>query len=500
MIEQLKKQLDKDRISLKSVTAMFVFGAIVLVFVLFGFQGKHNAVGVGSAAIVNNTLISVADFRNESQRIEQMYGQLFAGQNAGDAQRQFVRAQALDSLITTELISQGASQQGIVVSDAEVIQFIQNEMQVFKKDGRFQKDMYRQILEANRMSPADFESKVRKDIQNQRTRRMFEAAGIPLNIEVQKLKALKETKLNIAFAKIDEDQILAKMQIADSEVQKTLSNPEFVKKAEADFKMNKSSYAQTEQVRASHILIKAQEGDRSAEQKALLKMKEIQGMLAKEDFAKLAARFSEDTGSKINKGDLGFFERGKMVPEFDKVAFELKPGTVSQPVRTPFGYHLIKVTDKKPAIEADFEKAKTTIAKKMIAMEKLDAEVKKLEEALKNKNTAEVDASLKNLGVSWDETGFTGLDTEYIPKLGSRLATQAAFGLTEASPLLNHLSREGNMKFVLKLKGQKTEPSTDASTTLAQNSKERSYELFGAWIEQVRKSSKIEKNQGIVHE
>jgi len=500
MIEQLKKQLDKEKISFKSITAMFVFGAIVLVFVLFGFQGKHNAIGVGSAARVNNTLISVADFRSESQRMEQMYSQFFAGQNMEDAQRQFVQAQALNSLIRTELVSQGAEEQGVVVSDSEVQNFILSEMQVFKKDGRFQRELYRQILEANRMSPAEFESKVRKDIQRQRAQRVFEAAAVALDIETQKLKALKETKVNVAFVKIEEDQVLQKIPVADAEIQKLLSEPEFLKKAEADFNLNKSNYSQAEKVRASHILIKAAQGNPEAEKKAFARIKEIQGKLAKEDFAKLAAQYSEDTGSKVNKGDLGFFERGRMVPEFEKVAFEMKLGSVSEPVKTNFGYHLIKVTDKKAGYEANFEKAKALIARKMIASEKLQSTLQKLESVLKEKNTNEIDVLIKSLGVVWEETGFMGLDVELAPKLGSRMATQAAFGLSENSPMLDHFVFDGSTKFILKLKNQKTESSKDSGIAIAQVSRERANELFDSWVEQFRKKSKIEKNQGLVRE
>lgn len=92
-----------------------------------------------------------------------------------------------------------------------------------------------------------------------------------------------------------------------------------------------------EEVKASHILV---DNKKTAD--------EVKAKLDKgEDFAKVAEKYSKDPGSKTKGGDLGFFGKGQMVPEFDKVAFSLKPGQVSDPVKSQFGYHIIKVVDKK---------------------------------------------------------------------------------------------------------------------------------------------------------
>ncbi|WP_026677150.1 peptidylprolyl isomerase [Fictibacillus gelatini] len=92
-----------------------------------------------------------------------------------------------------------------------------------------------------------------------------------------------------------------------------------------------------DEVKASHILVKDK---KTAE--------EVKAKLDKgEDFAKLAKKYSQDTSNKDKGGDLGYFHKGQMVPEFDKVAFSLKKGEISDPVKTQFGYHIIKVTDKK---------------------------------------------------------------------------------------------------------------------------------------------------------
>ncbi|MGI6130579.1 MAG: peptidylprolyl isomerase [Bacillota bacterium] len=119
----------------------------------------------------------------------------------------------------------------------------------------------------------------------------------------------------------------------------------------AFFEENKSDYDQPEMVRASHILVEDEE-----------KAKEIQSKLAEgADFAELARNESTDPMSAAEGGDLGFFARGRMVAEFEKAAFAMSPGQTSAPVKSEYGYHIIRVTDRKDAHEATFDEVKEDI-------------------------------------------------------------------------------------------------------------------------------------------
>lgn len=162
------------------------------------------------------------------------------------------------------------------------------------------------------------------------------------------------------------------------------------KAATADIKVTdkelKEAYdAKKPEVKASHILV---QDEKTA--------KEVKAKLDKgEDFAKLAKEYSQDPGSAENGGDLGFFGPGKMVPEFEEAAYKLKKGEVSEPVKSSFGYHIIKVTDKKEL--ESFEKMKPELEKE-IKRSKLDPETlqKAVDEEMKAAKVEVKDQDLKD--------------------------------------------------------------------------------------------------------
>ncbi|WP_313799938.1 peptidylprolyl isomerase [Cytobacillus sp.] len=159
------------------------------------------------------------------------------------------------------------------------------------------------------------------------------------------------------------EEILANSGVKMSTVEKNIENYLVTKKLleprieitdeemKGYFEENKDSYAQAEQIQASHILVE----DEATAKEVRKKLEEG------EDFAELAAEYSTDTSNNEAGGDLGYFTRGEMVPEFEEAAFSLEIGKISDPVKTEHGYHIIKVSDKKEAKEAAFEDVKEDI-------------------------------------------------------------------------------------------------------------------------------------------
>lgn len=165
-------------------------------------------------------------------------------------------------------------------------------------------------------------------------------------------------------------------------------------KVKAYYDSNPQFFKQPEKVKASHILIKVKpEASESEKAEAMKKIEEAQKKLKKgDDFAEVAKTSSE--GPSASKGgDLGYFGRGQMVKPFEDTAFSLEPGKVSDVLKTQFGYHLIKVIDKKPETTIPFEAVKPRI-EQYLKQEEVQKEIKKYVDNLRKE--AKVEIFLKN--------------------------------------------------------------------------------------------------------
>ena len=166
----------------------------------------------------------------------------------------------------------------------------------------------------------------------------------------------------------------------DTQIRSQITDSE----ARAFYDAQLKSFKGGEEVRASHILVKSED-----EAKAIFEQIAHDG-----DFAELAAKHSTDPGSKANGGDLGYFGRGRMVPEFEKAAFATPVGEVALPIKSQFGWHIIKVTDKRNRKPPTFEALKERIVTRLMR-----DKAKQLADALRKKATVEyLDPTVKNNG------------------------------------------------------------------------------------------------------
>jgi len=148
------------------------------------------------------------------------------------------------------------------------------------------------------------------------------------------------------------------------------AKPDFQKAAMEEYQASKQNYVLPERVRASHILIKVTESRDEEAAKALAQDIRERALKGTTSFAELAVEFSEDSSVTTNSGDLGYFARGQMVKPFADAAFSLQIGEISEPVRTQFGYHVVKVVDHQQESIASFDEVKEQIvAKKKTAFE-----------------------------------------------------------------------------------------------------------------------------------
>ncbi|GAB4257754.1 MULTISPECIES: peptidylprolyl isomerase [Deferrisoma] len=229
--------------------------------------------------------------------------------------------------------------------------------------------------EAKKNPPADLEAQVAKELEAIKGRFPDEATY---------QKALEgENLTEDALKDLIAQQVLVRHYV-ETEIQPGVKvSDEEVKKFYED---NKDKFSTPEQVRASHILIRADASQPEAERNAAREKAEAlqKRAAAGEDFATLAKENSEDPGSAPNGGDLGFFTRERMVKPFADAAFALETGKISDVVETRFGYHVIKVTDRKEATQHGFDEVKDNIAEYLKAKALDEAVQAKLAELRKS--------------------------------------------------------------------------------------------------------------------
>lgn len=500
MSENMATKL-RQRISGRSfVSKVIGYTLLAIIGIVFVFFGAVNqmGLGVGSVGRVNDTLISAADLDSQERQIQEYYSKLFGGSMDLGPQRNMLRQQAMESLIRAELSSQGARAAGLQATDDEIRAVIVREIPAFQENGIFMKSRYMAYLESVRMSPGDFESKLRKDIETLRARQIIEAAALPMTLEVAKLRELQGTKMNIQFAQVVPEAIARTGKgVSPEDARRALTSPEFVKKAEDYFQAYKSDWSEPEMVKAQHILVAFAPGSVESEQNAQQRVKLIQDRAKKEDFGRLAAEFSDDPGSKSKNGQLEPFGRGKMVKEFETAAFSQKIGEIGPPVKSQFGYHLIRVNSRTEEKTASFEAVKEDVARRILARDRVDEQMKELEKALQEGRLEQVQQGLSMLGASWQETGFFDLTGE-IPKLPQGTVAKSVSELAPGKELLSRFVQDaGGSRYVLRLKEVKKEEPSSRGNMVELMQRQRAESLYGSWLEDFRADSRVEVNSQI---
>jgi peptidyl-prolyl cis-trans isomerase C len=204
----------------------------------------------------------------------------------------------------------------------------------------------------------------------------FEQALSAQGMTVDQLQ--KQTHMGLQVSKVIDAEITSKIAVQDADV-------------ETFYKENTERFKQGETVHASHILIGIPQGaDAAQKQQARAKAQQVLKKLkGGADFATLARENSQDTGSAAKGGDLGFFPQGQMEPAFEKAAFALAPGKISDVVETPFGFHIIKVTERRPPHTAALEEVAPQI-KQFLTGQQRQAKITAFVDQAKAKRKIEV--------------------------------------------------------------------------------------------------------------
>jgi peptidyl-prolyl cis-trans isomerase D len=379
MITMMRRSRKALQVGLLIVVASFVASLF-----LFG-SGRFGAENVrDSVATVNGEPIPMERYQRRYQAYVEAYSQIYRDRFSPElAEKLGLPQQVVNDLVQEAVVVQRARAEGLEVTDEELNAQIQA-IPAFLEGGRFALKRYEELLRQRGMSAAKFENDVRRELTRVKVENLVRSAAKVSDAEVEKAFAVQHEGVRAAWVLIELAPLTAAATATDAEAEtylkqhgaefrlpdrrrvqyvllspKDFTRPVSDADAEKYYQEHASEFEMPREVRVSHLLVRVPEtGGSAAEDKAKAKVADaIRRVKAGEPFAKVVKEVSEDPGSAQNGGDLGFVRKGEMVPAFEKAVFALQKGEISpEPVRTPFGFHAIKVEDvraggKKPLKE-----------------------------------------------------------------------------------------------------------------------------------------------------
>ena len=454
MITVMRRYRRLLQIGLLVVIVAFV-GTSIFVGTMNGGTDRADAV-----ARVNGESIPLERYQRRYQAYLDAYSRVYRDRFSPELAEQLgLPQQAVNDLVQEALVVQRARAEGLEVTDEELNAQIQA-VPSFQDNGRFSLRLYQDFLRRRGVSAGAFEADVRRELTRMKVETTVKGGIKVSDAELEQAFVVRREEARAAWALIDTAALATAASATDDEVQAYLKDhpdefkqPErrriqYVTLAPKDYRptvtdaevekyytANAKEFETPRQVRGAHVLVSvAQTGGSEAEDKAREKAADvIRRVKAGQDFAKIAATVSEDPGSKDKGGELGWVAKGEMVPAFEDALFKLKKGELTaEPVRTPFGYHVIKALDVREESRKPLREV-TPVIRDRLAGEAADTAARARAEELRPQLQAAADfmAEARRLTLTPVET--TVSKTERPLMLGGPDALEeAAFALSEA--------------------------------------------------------------------
>lgn len=359
----------------RSWGAKIIIGVMVAAMALFGVESLFSIFGddPNEVASVNGEPIMRQQVELEVQRA------LRSGQVPPEQERA-LRNDVLDQLITQQLLTQYAEDGGVFVSDAQLDQMIVGLPEFHDQDGRFSAEIFRNRLAGAGYTPVAFREELRADIKRQHLQQGLAFSDFSLENEQERLAELQRQQRSFRYVLLDTDDANVEADVTDAQMQ-------------AYFDANQARFERPEQVRVEYVLVDRQAmaenvevdeqslrdawreqnrnadrrvshimvtfGEERSRQEAQARANEALDALSRGDsFAETAVRYSDDTASAEESGDLGVISRGFFGDAFDEAAFALDEGETSQLVEMDGAFHILQVTE---LVAPDFEEQREAL-------------------------------------------------------------------------------------------------------------------------------------------
>ncbi|MCB0348524.1 MAG: SurA N-terminal domain-containing protein [Bdellovibrionales bacterium] len=480
----------------KSLFVYIILGMICIVFVFMSDANLGSSKGsTGYAASVNDAIISITELKMATDQVIRV-NSMFYGKDYGNTleQRQQATMQALQSLVSQELMAQAATKSGLYITKEELVHTIVG-LPYFQQNGVFSKDAYDYFLRSQHMTAAQFEGQVRKELAETRVNDLFRQSIVKSNMQKKKEEEASSILLQVKYISINKDLMATSAKASQEEIKSVAEDKEMESKLRDLYALNQKLYKQEEKVKVSHILIQPKNDNWD---KAKSEIEKIRSETTPQNFAAQAKKYSTDPGSKADGGNLGYVAKGAMVKEFETAAFQLDVGSVSQPVKTEFGYHLLLVQDKKEAKTTSFEDAKLGLAERWIKEQQVENTIKKLDAYLQEGKKSEAEQLLSSMHLKWVESPKFDLAAENLGPLGKVSGlVEEAFKLSADKPYVNKVLPSGHEYYVVKFSGREKAKKTDAVKPDAPQNM-ASQMVIRKWLQALRESAKIEANPSVL--
>ncbi len=496
----------------KSILWMIVFAFIGTIFYSWGMGGATNSSG-GVVATVDGSNISKAEYERTFNNLVNFYREQFQSQFSEELiQKLDLKKQALNVLIEKKILLHKAEKLNIQVSDAEVINQI-NSITAFKKNKTFNNEIYQNYLKFKRVTPLEFEETQREALLLEKIRNLIKFNVKVSPNELNEAFLIANEKVKLDYMVLPLNHFKSEEKVSPEEIKSFYEKnkerfevPEkikiqYVKTTPKDYenqveiqnediedfyKMKIANFRVQKMYKAAHILFKLETKDNESEES--IKKSEEQAKSKADDilkkirsgvsFKELAKKHSDDLVSGKNGGSLGEFPEGMMVTEFENALKKLNSKETSEPIKTSFGFHIIRLDEVTPERIKPLEEVKEEITKKLLenkTRQKMKREIKHLHLSAKENHDLVSAALEKKMTVQ--TTSYISKENHIVPDIGSNpVFFNQAFLLEdkkvgepvislESAFVMKVISREKSyiqeLKDVAKLAQEKTQEKKD---------------------------------------
>lgn len=393
--------------SFASKAATFILSLVFMLIIVSFLFGDYQNMGSASpqdVASVDGLSITPREFNMRLSQQVEFFNQMMGNQLTPQQIEQMgIKDTVLGQLIQTKLLLSYGLKNGLNLSEVELKEEIKK-LPYFQRDGKFDVSLYRNLLTQNQYTPAQFEEMIGFDVTTRKIEQMLTtqvvSEGLARDILSFKLNGVQANAI-----RVERPDLINLIEVSTAEATEFAGQAENKKLLEELYQENFAKYNKPEEVKARHILFAAKTPEEEAAAKA--KADKLAGTLTSKNFAEKAKALTEDPSGKANGGDLGWFSKGRMVPEFEKAAFENKIGDIVGPIKSSFGYHWILVEGKKGEETKTLDQVKVELAtialqkRKSQDLDKIMTDTKaRLQQLLASNDTKAIEADKKRLNLT----------------------------------------------------------------------------------------------------